>query len=82
MITQSAYNTNPPIKKRITKESFTGRKTGYFEIGGRILDFTNAPESMVLELEKMILDAYNLGYSEASTYFLDKLLDKSDGQSI
>ena len=74
MITQSAYNTKPPIKTVITRHRLFGsRKDGNISIGSVYdLTFTNQKQEVILYIEAAIKSAYDLGYQEASTYFLSK----------
>lgn len=74
---QSAYNTNPPIHKTLTEERVNlfghVKQNGRIMIGERFyFDYNNMPKDLIENIYTALTQSYQLGYGEASTYFLDK----------
>ena len=86
LITQSAINTRPPISVEIEETDWSfwsTRYSGRIRVGSNCwLNFSHATRKHIDDIKRFVEAAYNIGYSEASTYFLNKQSSESKNEHI
>jgi hypothetical protein len=71
-IEQSAINLQPPIKVKVFHTNWLGRKTGSISVGEFCeLSFNNVSDNELNGIFTSIKLAYNVGFADASTHFLN-----------